>query len=378
MTALCPDSRSDAELRAWLGSVVAALRRERAEPLAERLVGALSQRQRVLAARGEARRAAGLDADCPCSYLAGRAGETAGVLGLQLVGVAPRDVRQVRVATIDGEEGSRGRLLEAGALRLLWLAQVHGQAGHGGASSCTAQLERMFRRAQASLRRHGMSFRHVVRTWIGLRQLRDWYGELNRVRAACYAEQGVGVDGGFPFPASTGIQATNDGEDCVMDLLAVDAPERSSLVATLERSACQAAPTRYGSSFSRGVALGRGRQGTVLVSGTASIGSDGQTRHVGSAAAQARETLRAVEALLATAGAGLGDVVSGVLFCEQPAVLAAYRQVASELGVDGLPLVPLLGDVCRPDLLLEIEAIALVGASEPRSTRLERLAGGSA
>ncbi len=63
-----------------------------------------------------------------------------------------------------------------------------------------------------------------------------------------------------------------------MDLLAIDVGPRAEWVRALLGSARQNPPSCYGSSFSRGVALGAGPR-TILVSGTSSIGLDGRTRH---------------------------------------------------------------------------------------------------
>jgi enamine deaminase RidA (YjgF/YER057c/UK114 family) len=116
----------------------------------------------------------------------------------------------------------------------------------------------------------------------------------------------------------------------------------------------------YGSAFSRGVVIERAGHRTIHVSGTASIGSDGESLHRGDAAAQGRETLDAVSAVLATEGAGLGDIAMSTLFCKDRAAYEAWRTMIASAGRPEFPMIAVLADVCRPELLVELEALAVV------------------
>ena len=126
-------------------------------------------------------------------------------------------------------------------------------------------------------------------------------------------------------------------------------------------------PRQYGPrspTFARGsVAGATGANGAPLlfVSGTASIVGH-RTLHAGDALAQTEETFRNIEAVLAEARrvapactAGLHELAYKI-YVRSPADLAAVeRSVRAHVG-EHAPAVFLQADVCRADLLVEIEA----------------------
>ncbi|MBI3098342.1 MAG: hypothetical protein HYY93_08900 [Planctomycetes bacterium] len=272
------------------------------------------------------------DIEGPVTFLENREGP----VGLQVWGIAGG-------VTTTGS----GRMWKANGSRMLHLASIRG-AGAGE----TLQAESMFDRVRETLRTNGLSWGNAARTWIYLARLLDWYGEFNRVRRRHFQEAGVGPDVGFP--ASTGIQGrSGGGEECQMDLLAVEGlPLRF-----IRRTPLQNEAISYGSAFSRGAVIERAGHRTVHVSGTASLDAAGRTVHVGDAAAQAIETLRSVEAVLRSEGAGLSDIVSSTLFSRDAATLETCLRATGPLP---FPTVPVVAHVCRPDLLGELEAVAVI------------------
>lgn len=165
---------------------------------------------------------------------------------------------------------------------------------------------RMFANVGDALVAHGMKYPNVVRTWIYVAHLLDWYGDMNRVRTAHYRSKGLGIEGGPAFPASTGIMGRSGAEECLMDVLAVENLLPGRVVATpINRSAKQHSSFNYGSSFSRAMALEIEGRRTIHVSGTASINAAGQITHLGDAEHQCLETLLSIAAILAEQGGGL-------------------------------------------------------------------------
>jgi enamine deaminase RidA (YjgF/YER057c/UK114 family) len=93
---------------------------------------------------------------------------------------------------------------------------------------------------------------------------------------------------------------------------------------------------------------------TVFVSGTSSVIGH-TTVHVGDVTAQLDETVRNIEAVLARTGRSLANVVAAKTYIRDA---ADYEIVASRLA-DVFPVnLYLEADVCRKDLLLEIECVA--------------------
>ena len=119
------------------------------------------------------------------------------------------------------------------------------------------------------------------------------------------------------------------------------------------------------SSFSRGLRLDLGGIAILLISGTASIGPNGETLHVGDFRAQTRRTFANITALLAAEGATWKDIVRTSCYLrdidrdyaafneERTAFYAAQK-------LDPLPAsTGIQAKLCRPELLVEIEAIAM-------------------
>ena len=121
----------------------------------------------------------------------------------------------------------------------------------------------------------------------------------------------------------------------------------------------------YGSSFSRGLRIDLNGLVILLISGTASIDEKGNTVHVGDFRAQLRRTYDNITGLLEAEGATWKDIVRTTCYLRDIdrdyAVFNDERtKFFKEQGLDPLPAsTGIEAHLCRPDLLIEIEAIAM-------------------
>jgi enamine deaminase RidA (YjgF/YER057c/UK114 family) len=121
----------------------------------------------------------------------------------------------------------------------------------------------------------------------------------------------------------------------------------------------------YGSSFSRGLRIDLNGVTILLISGTASIDENGTTVHVGDLRAQCRRTYENITALLAAEGATWKDIVRTSCYLRDiERDYAAFNDERTEFfreqGLDPLPAsTGIQAILCRPDLLIEMEAIAM-------------------
>ena len=119
------------------------------------------------------------------------------------------------------------------------------------------------------------------------------------------------------------------------------------------------------SSFSRGLRIDLNGLTILLISGTASIDEYGQTVHVGDFRAQLRRTYDNITGLLAAEGATWKDVVRTTCYLrDMERDYAAFNEGRTaffhEQGLDPLPAsTGIQAILCRPELLVEIEAIAM-------------------
>jgi enamine deaminase RidA (YjgF/YER057c/UK114 family) len=119
------------------------------------------------------------------------------------------------------------------------------------------------------------------------------------------------------------------------------------------------------SSFSRGMRVDLGGVVMLLISGTASIDEHGQSVHIGDFRAQTQRTYRNITLLLESEGATWKDVVRTTCYLRDiERDYAAFNEERTafydEQGLDPLPAsTGIQAILCRPELLVEIEAMAI-------------------
>ena len=119
------------------------------------------------------------------------------------------------------------------------------------------------------------------------------------------------------------------------------------------------------SSFSRGMRIDIGNIVILLISGTASIDEQGRSVHIGDFRAQMRRTYKNITALLAAEGATWHDIVRTTCYLRDiDRDYAEFNEERTtffkEQGLDPLPAsTGIEAKLCRPELLVEMEAIAM-------------------
>ena len=119
------------------------------------------------------------------------------------------------------------------------------------------------------------------------------------------------------------------------------------------------------SSFSRGMRIDLNGLTILLISGTASIDEHGKSVHIGDFRAQMRRTLDNITGLLASEGCTWHDIVRTSCYLRDiDRDYEAFNEERTAFfkaqGLDPLPAsTGIEAKLCRPELLVEIEAIAI-------------------
>jgi enamine deaminase RidA (YjgF/YER057c/UK114 family) len=120
------------------------------------------------------------------------------------------------------------------------------------------------------------------------------------------------------------------------------------------------------SSFSRGMRVELPGASMLYLSGTASVDENGATVHPGDFGAQCLRTFRNLTRLLVAEGASWHDIVRTTCYLrdierDYDAFNEIRTMFMTRIGLDPLPAsTGIQARICRSDLLVEIEAIAIV------------------
>ncbi|NQT03489.1 MAG: hypothetical protein HQ580_15790 [Planctomycetes bacterium] len=299
---------------------------------------------------------AGLDDGVAPSFLAAKEGLLGPIAGVQVHAISSENkpevvnLNQIGCGRIFRVPGRDPALRESRAY--LALSSISDQQD----KQVTTQAQAMMEKAEAALKQFGADFLSVPRTWMWLKDILSWYDEFNQVRNDFFTKRGlIGTGTRQSMPASTGIGlGPADGGDCSMDLMAVLEP--TDCTKYLQAGGKQQSALDYGSAFSRASKTVTPAGQTVFVSGTASIDADGATTHIDDAEGQIKATIENVRAVLSDMHCSDEDVVHVIAYCKTTEVEKIFNSFRDTLP---WPWITVICDICRPDLLFEIEATAM-------------------
>jgi chorismate lyase/3-hydroxybenzoate synthase len=243
----------------------------------------------------------------------------------------------------------RGLRFTTSALHLFGFMEVD-EAAAGGLRLATRDAYRQIMRFHA----HG-DHRYLWRIWNFVDAINEGAGDAERYRQFCLG-RAEGITGhGDGYPAGTAVGLRTGARRLKLVWLAGRAPGRA--VENPRQLSAFRYPRQYGPaspSFSRAILLGD----QLLISGTSSIVGH-ETVHTGNVTAQLRESVSNLQLVAAAAQmdrtrlAGLKAYVRRE--ADFPLVTAELERRCAPQGAGCV----LAADICRSDLLIELEAAAL-------------------
>jgi enamine deaminase RidA (YjgF/YER057c/UK114 family) len=327
----------------------------------ERIFGDIEIYKNILETRNKSIRKRFSEDPGLVTYIEGESCYGNPLAGIQLRSFRPSKgeapVRIIREGNIP-----RGRMWSQNGAKFLQFQSIHGGNLSDGQNR-RKQAETMFRKAEALLKSNGASTKDVVRTWIYVENILDWYNEFNQARNTCYADFGLLTSGDLNhaedifLPASTGIAGKNQKDaPTIMDLLAIGQNLDTKIQIRPLYGIRQRSPYRYGSAFSRATCVVEPKGKWIFVSGTASINEKGESVNVGDISSQVKYTVEVVDSLIQPEGASFSDLYEATVFLKNKSDFSLYRETAKSLGLLNIPAVYLVADVCRDELLFELDA----------------------
>jgi len=208
--------------------------------------------------------------------------------------------------------------------------------------------------------------RHLIRIWNYLPEINrhsggdERYRLFNSARQLAFRSSGRATQGAVPAACALGSPA---GSPISIYFLAAQRPPET--IENPRQTSAYHYPLKFGRHspiFSRACLWGEPGEARLFVSGTASIVGH-ETTHRGDVAAQTRETMVNIGALLEEANRVVGAaryLASGLklkVYVRRAADLPAIKAAMARILSPAADILYLQADVCREDLLVEIEAV---------------------
>ena len=213
-------------------------------------------------------------------------------------------------------------------------------------------------------------FRHLIRIWNYVPEINapadgeERYRLFNEARQAAFLKWGHAIMGSS-VPAACALGSPPGTAICIY-FLAARRPSRT--IENPRQTSAYHYPPKFGKHspiFSRACIFGEARDASLFISGTSSIVGH-ETVHRGDVEAQTRETLANISALLSEANRICACKRFSMrslklkVYVRHAEEFSAVRAVLAQEAYDDSPLY-LQADICREDLLMEIEATGQAG-----------------
>ena len=115
----------------------------------------------------------------------------------------------------------------------------------------------------------------------------------------------------------------------------------------------------FNPTFSRALQIMQPGLIELQISGTASIDKNGNTVYPGDAYNQIKTALKMVNNLLRQADLEFKDICFATCIFKYKSDYVFFPQVLEELGYSEFPFISIQGNLCRDDLLFEIDGVAM-------------------
>lgn len=341
--------------------IASVMHENKIESLHERIFGSLSLFESVHKIRTNIFKEYSIDSEIPFTFLEGNPYWGKGISGINIHGVileSPTD----KVCNIKHDGRVCGRTWENKDSHCLMLHSIHGLKD--SSMDYYNQTLEMFGKADDILKENGFEFRNVVRTWVYLQEISKQYDAFNNARNLKFREFGLipnELDNNLYeqvyMPASTGIECYNTFQASgVMDLFAIKKKQSSNIIIESENGNKQKSAYRYGSAFSRSMIIKDEANKYIYLSGTASINKKGETVYIDDIKNQLEMTGSVIKALIKEEDYDFNDLCEGTVFLKKADYLSDYREYCQKNELWEMPCIITLANVCREDLLFEMDA----------------------
>ncbi|MBF0432792.1 MAG: hypothetical protein HQK83_16020 [Fibrobacteria bacterium] len=259
---------------------------------------------------------------------------------------------------IDAPKGRNSLAITGKHYKMLWTANY---SGHGPFDAAK-QTDEVMSALVSTIQSHDMTLLdNMIRTWVYVRDIDNHYAGMVKSRRDLFQEHGLtdktrylastGIEGKFHQPGSlVSVDSLSFGGLHKGQIVRMKAPEHLS-------------PTiKYGVTFERGLKIIFGDRTRYVISGTASINSNGELLYPNDVKKQTERTLDNIQALLTPHGANFKDMAYFIVYLRDPKDSTQVQEILQKHIPQNIPCIFLHAPVCRPGWLVEIEGLGIKSA----------------
>lgn len=321
----------------------------------ERVFGILCYQRRITSARNEVIKKPFLPMH-PTSYIEGQS-----ILGLPVAGIIIHTVdSNTKVKYIPDHGTVYGSQYKIGAVERLLVEGIQDPLIASGFSQTVAAE---YNKVDRILSRTGFDPSNLVRTWHYIHPINEHYVAFNKERKAYFQRSNIGyATQPECVPASTCIEGKcRKTGYSTMNLYYIKKLDnvRIKRVYSSDQKEADSTSYQYGPTFSRALYVAQAGLKELQISGTASIDQDGKTQYIDNPFRQIERTLLLIKGLLMQADMVFNDICYATCIFKNPSDYSTFREVMRKLGLPDFPHIAIKGNICRDDLLFEMDAVAI-------------------
>lgn len=225
-------------------------------------------------------------------------------------------------------------------------------------------FEGVFMYLDKCLRTNSLSSDSIVRTWFYVRSIEEYYPKFNEERRHFFDRNNITYSNqASNLPSSTCIGAlVSENELIHSDMYCLRQTKNTFKVGRMynqNQNEANGTTYKFQPTFARATEIIGPEHIEIQVSGTASINDKGESIHLNNPYDQIQTTIKHVEHLLGQHSMKFEDLIQSTCFFKNKDYYDDFVKVLKDMKIPMFSSTFVVGDVCRDELLFELDGIAL-------------------
>lgn len=328
------------------------LKKQSIEILYEKVFGDLSFKESYLNLKKEYH----LNDKHPLSFIEGKPVEYNLIASITIVGVLGLEVEYYNYLNV-----SVSRTV-INNVKYLYINNINVSGNNIG-----NEFEEIFSKIEKLIDKCNFKANDIIRTWVYINDIKSNYEKFNTARRKFFENHSISYStNSNDLPASTCIEGKADTNSNIsIDLVCIDKNSAKTNNTNIRRiyNKYQNEPEGntylFKPTFSRAISIENNNYKEIQISGTASINEYGETLYVNDGYKQIENTLMNIKEILSSNKMSFEDICQATCFFKDRIYYFDYLNVLEKMKINSITSSLVIGNVCREDLLFEIDAVAI-------------------